>query len=592
MTDPTLNPRNCGCKYCTKTKSQVEVNQNLGLRGLQHAPESHLRGTKPKAGSPAMTHARRRAIRETQQREKSKPPKRMDQPPTALPERIRDLNSSGRTFRYLELVWVSLKRPIYLKADKSVAIDFWPAIVYSFSTKNVPTPHAPGDPNYSIECRCVFNVRLLGVNHYILVYEDRLLPQLGYSPPEALLDMVKECTPSRPLDPDFQEYTLFNPFPEFNTDLKLSVQNNSFQDALPAFCLALHITACLTPMWCTTHPYASEDQKSETDELFQGLWWGSERIWLEDVVRLRPSREELDPDNAMGLLPTSSSDAANRPLLLRLTYITPDKDDASERSISVGGDLYELVRESEMPPAEAEKGQGKPRPSQAHQSMFGAPTGLLPINQPSASYKPTPFLNNARPDLDTFAQPQRYEPPPIASGSGLGPNGAPEPPVPDTTIPMPAPPPGYVFRRLLTPGFEMIVDVGAIAGRYYPAVLQMSTVDSVMRAVNEGYDYASRVRNTSSGPSIGNGTVDEYARELVRRGGTNEAAFGLAGEELVRLLALQGLFLADGNAMEPEKWAKGRLATIKGAELNGRKVLHVQWKRLVEGSSDVEMVDG
>jgi len=94
------------------------------------------------------------------------------------------------------------------------------------------------------------------------------------------------------------------------------------------------------------------------------------------------------------------------------------------------------------------------------------------------------------------------------------------------------------------------------------------------------------------GPPTRNGTVDEYAKELVRRGGASEVAFGMAGDELVRLLALQGLFLADGNAMEPEKWAKGRLATIKGAELNGRKVLYEQWKRLVEGSSDVEMTEG
>ncbi|KAF8603781.1 hypothetical protein BDV93DRAFT_522944 [Ceratobasidium sp. AG-I] len=588
MTDPTLDTRNCLCKYCTKTKSQVEVNQNLKLPGLRHAPESHLRGTRPKAETPALTHARRRAIRETAQKEKSKPPKRVDQPPTALPERIRDLNSSGRIFRILEVVWVALRRPIYLKADKSAAIDFWPAIVYSFSTKNVPTPHAPGDPNYSIECRFVFNVRLLGVNHSIVVYQDRLLPQLAYNPPETLLNMVKECEPSRPLDPNFQEYTVFNPFPEFNADLNLTGANNSYQDALPAFCLALHITACLTPLWCTSHPYLSDDQQSDADELFQGLWWGAERIWLDDLVRLRPSREELDPENAMGLLPTSSSNAVSSPLFLRITYITPDKEDTSELSISVGGDLYELVRESEAPPEEV-KEKPKPRSSGAQESIFGAPTGLLPINQPNTSSRSMPLLNNARPDLDTFAQPQRYEAvPPIAStSSGLG--GPPEPPVAETNIPMPAPPPGYVFRRLLTPGFEMIVDVGAIGGRYYPTILRASAVDTVMRAVNEGYDYAWRIHQTTSSASTGNGTVDEFARELVRRGGSSEAAFAIVGEELVRMLALQGLFVSFGNAMEPEKWAKGRLATIKGAELNGRKVLYAQWKRLVEGSSDVEM---
>ncbi|KAG9110970.1 hypothetical protein FRC07_008122, partial [Ceratobasidium sp. 392] len=120
MTDPALNSV-CGCKYCSKTKSQVEVNQNLGLPGLKHAPEGQARvPTKAKIVAPSMTHASRRAAREKINQEKAgrgKTSKRTEQPAAALPERIRDLTSSDRIFRERELVWVALRNPIYLKPD-------------------------------------------------------------------------------------------------------------------------------------------------------------------------------------------------------------------------------------------------------------------------------------------------------------------------------------------------------------------------------------------------------------------------------------------------------------------------------------------
>jgi hypothetical protein len=548
MTDPTLDSRNCGCKYCSKTKSQVEVNQVQGLRGLQRPPEHHLRGTLPTPGE-ILTHARRRVIREKMKEEKSKPAKRADQPLTALPERLRDLNS-GRTFRPFELVWVALQEPISVTEDRSIMIDFWPATISSYTTKNEPTPHKPGDTNYDIISRCIFTIRLLGVNHQVSVPEDRLLPQLGYVPSQGLLNAVKDCEPSRPLNPEFTEYMHFNPLPEFDSALQIPPGSYTSQDALPAFCLALHIVACLTPVWCATHSYSSEDKKAQVDDLFQGLWWGSERIWLDDVVRLRPSRDELDPENTLGFLPPSSPDAATRALLLRLTYIVVDREDPTGMSICVGGDLYELARKETQPQS--------PKQQSVQQPIFGPPTGLL------------------GPTSTQFG-------PPVASSSGSGVSATIGPSVAESAISMPPPPPGFVFRKLLRQGSEMVVDVGAIAGRYYPKIIQADTLDRVVRTLNQE-------TGVRAGETV-HGTVDGYARERIRQARRGQEAFEAASDELTQLLALSGLFLGEGNAMQPEQWAKGRMQTIKGAELNGKKVLFEQWTKPVGGSSDVEMVD-
>lgn len=544
MTDPTLNPRNCGCKYCTKTKSQVEVNQLQGLRGLQRPPEHHSQPSRPTSSGEQLTHARRRVIREKMKEEKSKPAKQTDQPPTALPERLRDLNS-GRKFRPFELVWVALQDPIQIGEDDSVMIDFWPATIISYSTKNEPTPHKPGDTNYDIVIRCVFTIQLVGINYRALVPEDRLLPQLGYVPSQGLLDAVKGCRPTVPLDPEFTNYAHFNPLPEFNSAMSVPAGSYTRQDALPAFCLALHIVACLTPVWCATHSYSGNTKNDQIGDLFQGLWWGSERIWLDDVIRLRPSRDELDPDNTLGLLPPSSPDAATRALLLRLTYIMVDKEDTTGMSVCVGGDLYELATKESQPQP--------PERGPARQSIFGPPTGLL------------------GPPSDHVDQP-------IASTSGatVGPTLA------ESPVAMPPAPPGFVFRKLLKPGSEMIVDVGAIAGRYYPSIIRADTLERVTRTLNQE-------TGVRAGETI-YGTIDGYARERIRRARRSQDALEIASDELTQLLGLSGLFLGDGNAMQTEQWAKGRMQTIKGAESNGKRVLYEQWSQL-DGSSDVEMED-
>ncbi|CAE6402541.1 unnamed protein product [Rhizoctonia solani] len=545
MTDPTLNTQNCGCKYCTKTKSQVEVNQTQGLRGLQRPPEHHLRGTNPTPGE-TMTHARRRVVRE-QSKSKQDKPKATSKPEptlTALPERLRDLNSS-RAFRTYELVWVTLVTPIPVTGDGLVEIEFWPAIILAYSTKNEPTPHKPGETDYEVVAHFTFNIRLLGVNHQVTVTGDRLLPQLGYIPHQSLLDAVKECQPSRPINPDFSECTRFNPLPEFDNVLELPSGSYTPLDALPAFTLALHIVACLTPVWCATNSYSSDDRHVRGDELFQGLWWGSERIWLDDVVRLRPSREDLDPENTMGLLPPSSPDAVDRALFLRLTYIVVDRDDPDGMNICVGGDLYELARGETRPP------QPLPR------SIFGPPTGLL-IPPSDAVY--------------TFVESNPSSP----LGATVGPSLA------ESSVAMPSPPPGFTFRRLLATGNEMVLDVGAIAGRYYPEALQAETLDRVMRTLNQE-------RGVKAGETI-SGTVEGYAREKIRRSRSSPEAFETAKDALIQLAGLMGLFVGEGNAMQPEQWSKGRLQTIRGAEANARNVLLEQW-RSPDGGSDVEMLD-
>ena len=47
--------------------------------------------------------------------------------------------------------------------------------------------------------------------------------------------------------------------------------------------------------------------------IFQGLWWGGERIWLGDLVRLKRLRKELPEE-----LGPPAAGAAERAVLLKI----------------------------------------------------------------------------------------------------------------------------------------------------------------------------------------------------------------------------------------------------------------------------------
>lgn len=68
---------------------------------------------------------------------------------------------------------------------------------------------------------------------------------------------------------------------------------------------------------------------SQRKTLYQGLWWGGERIWVDDTVRLKKHRAEL-PVDALGL---PSEGAADRAVLLKIRMITVEvsPDSTEER---------------------------------------------------------------------------------------------------------------------------------------------------------------------------------------------------------------------------------------------------------------------
>jgi hypothetical protein len=197
---------------------------------------------------------------------------------------------------------------------------------------------------------------------------------------------------------------------------------------------------------------------------FQGFWWGGERIWADDFIRLKIPRRSLAPNGAQHILTPSGPGreeleqwaserrdpaelgAGTRGLFLRLDGIVavdvPNGSGATKKEARVCGMLYELAAEDWDDSNEQNPTNG--HPVDLDHSHDPEPAGIDSHIKPSSLAK-TP--NGTQPNNDL-----------PNSGLTLG-------------SLLPQPPLGFKFRPILTPGYEFVGGMGLVSGRYYPNIL-------------------------------------------------------------------------------------------------------------------------
>jgi hypothetical protein len=204
---------------------------------------------------------------------------------------------------------------------------------------------------------------------------------------------------------------------------------------------------------------------------FQGFWWGAERIWADDFIRLKIPRRTLAPNGAQHILAPSGPGreeleewahdgrdpaelgAGTRGVFLRLdgliTVDIPNGPGATKKEARVCGMLYELAADDWDDPNEQKPTNGQPMdPAHSHPETVPSITPDGQSNAPNGT-KPNNDLPN--------------------SGLTLG-------------NPLPQPPSGFKFRPILTPGYEFVGGMGLVSGRYYPNILSHPKMVSTVQA--------------------------------------------------------------------------------------------------------------
>ncbi|KAI9625074.1 hypothetical protein H4Q26_016461 [Puccinia striiformis f. sp. tritici PST-130] len=313
----------CLCKYCSGAKNQFEVNAALGL------PHSASK-TKPEGSQSA---------------DRSKRPKRLRSPPSNnqvnsnykyqgpyLNEELnRDLLENRSNFRKHELVWCLVTdlivgvSPELSRNSQELGIKYWPGLceeptLFNESRAIISIPDDGEDRNEDVqskkrkvgqvqtstpkstpsefqnEQRFKWNIRLLGLSDIVTREEGQLLPWLFKTADlKQKFGMNKKEGLRLPQHVQNRHQTMRPTLESFAT----------VDETLVAFRLAIQIAANLEEFWVAhdrydaapdleieVKPSGSQSAKLEGSgpdsptTWYQGIWWGAEKIWLYDFVRL------------------------------------------------------------------------------------------------------------------------------------------------------------------------------------------------------------------------------------------------------------------------------------------------------------------
>jgi hypothetical protein len=308
---------------------------------------------------------------------------------------------------------------------------------------------------------------------------------------------------------------------------------------------------------------------------------GAERIWTDDLVRLKAARGQIAPQGSLQILspsgPSKSTIAELRPdqqtneevlkshgardrgvfMQLEALFVV-DAPDVNSGGVHAecraSGMLYELADEDWEEPlpgessTEVAKGEAMdaqdgwaaaglstpPRPRNAGASpelhvgkpFMSAPSPLK--QQPSQeSVASLPLTVNTAPVGASVTTPTRNRTKVFKTVDGDAPNTQLSRPKNVNSVPLPPPPRGFRFRPILPEGFEVVVTLALVSGRYYPRLLAHPMLRPIVRDME---------------------------------GRANEAAARLDGHHL---FTLEGILPGFFNASEATQWKPGRSVIVR-----------------------------
>jgi len=212
---------------------------------------------------------------------------------------------------------------------------------------------------------------------------------------------------------------------------------------------------------------------------FQGLWWGPERIWVNDFVRLKVPRRCLAPYGSEDISPpagpgkqaiedykstgrdVSEIGAGCRGVFMRIDALFVVEvmiEDNKKKECRASGPLFELVDDDWDENDDIDVKQHK-----VHAKS---------ISSTSRPIKPLPAraLSSVSQSISASTPRLSYPSQPVTEAS-MSSISSKKTVTPFSNYLPPEPPLGYHFRPILTPGYEAVISLSLLSGRYYPGLL-------------------------------------------------------------------------------------------------------------------------
>ncbi|PVG00733.1 hypothetical protein CPB86DRAFT_782281 [Serendipita vermifera] len=418
MTTSTLDNSECECKYCAGKKRQTDVNESVF--GTPRATP-RLSASRPLMSKP------KRVRRERSESPPPRPPPRRQDTKRKIPKYRYPLPSlgvlrdevdnkytmrlryvelhEGQMIRTAELVWIPLPEPIRHSSQKSLFIEFWPALVEDIEYKKELVPD-PESTSYNIQEKRYIVTRPLS-SGLTTVKVSTALPYRAWDLDTNLVEVVKAVPFPQEFD-DTLESTIFDSQNYYGG----LIPGVTLEQAAPYFAVAVQTAARMDTYWSPQYEIIN-NSSSPSATYYQGLWLGAERIWLNELVRIVPDHHDLMSHGILSeqlVKPLEGSES--RSMFMRINEIVVDDTMTTE-----------------------------------------GPRKVCRISGPVFCSIPDPQYKHNQSSSDVLSPPETNTIPAITDG---------------VHFPMPLPPLGFQYGLVTPLNQELTLDCLMIAGRFYP----------------------------------------------------------------------------------------------------------------------------
>lgn len=363
----------CQCKYCSGVKHQREITATLDVAHLfqrgrpSGSGTGHIRKPRTITQRPA-TQGKRPTLPRG-------PPSHvvLDTPPDHVHGELHADLTSGKSYRKGEVVWAAVKPPI-VGSSANEMIYFWPAVV---SGRHVKIEQSYAGNRNEVH---MYDIRYFPHAQNHVLAETDIIPLQAYRVPQGLTVSVSRFRPAP--DSDYQTcmeiWKAFRVLRQSAYDAECDNALPNFHDATPAYMVAVRLSDYITQLYrpdlewdkdsspfqpasnsrsrrASRHasPQPADQSKSTSSfadrRLYQGMWWGTERIWMGDLVRLIPERSHfLDDTQSRFRPPAPPPFSTGRPgvfMHIELIHSGSQANTADQDATHVTGTLWEAVSE-------------------------------------------------------------------------------------------------------------------------------------------------------------------------------------------------------------------------------------------------------
>lgn len=315
-----------------------------------------------------------------------------------LPAQLSDLAalSQGRLYRDQELIWYILDEPLCIavpsRPEVGYTITLWPGVI-----RTVARPPSPANLHENAESPTIsYLVTIPSIQRTYCVPQTSIVPFQVYRPDENLLVELRSMDKEAPLNEIDHG---FDPLPRSSTlETPVSPEIGMENSPLELFITDVEITKQVAHFWTATDDHRSPTPNAPDPAVplspspslqgssrhaarplmrngslpscglpnqgYRGLWWGAERVWVGDLLRLSFPGNQLDcvRENS-SYFSNEWSNSEGGCIFLKLRALTPLKTERG-KEMHATGYLYKLMPSPASTPTdrlEPEGNLGLPR---------------------------------------------------------------------------------------------------------------------------------------------------------------------------------------------------------------------------------------